>query len=168
VVITSQTVTVKGGDIGPITVGGTRVNLSIPKSAFAAPVQFTVTEPAQALTALPGIPGYTMMAGVGIQVQKNGSTYPGKFLKPVTLTMRSPSIHPSAVVGVWNGATFAADRNATVGTGALRLNFDSNPDVAVFSPGQVTGPVSGATGSVTGMPDAGSAILAGALVLTGM
>jgi hypothetical protein len=163
VVVTSQTIGPAGGTIGPVDVGGIPTTLTIPAGAFPVPVQITLTAPDLAAIGAGGFPGHNAIAGVGIGVQENGSTYPGTFLKPLTLTMSSSSITSSSVVVVWNGTAFVTESSATVTAGSATVTFDSDPDFAVLGPGTVPG----ATTPTTGKPFLGEGILAGALVLLG-
>jgi hypothetical protein len=133
-VVTSRTITPAGGVIGPVIIDGATVRLVIPAGAFPAPVQITITEPNLRAFDGAGPAGYKLVVGVGIQVQENGSDYPGAFLKPLTLTIRSFSIRSSSIVVVWNGAAFVPVNDATVSWGVAVVTFDSDPDFAVLSP----------------------------------
>jgi hypothetical protein len=168
-VITSQTITPAGGTIGPVTVGGATVTLVIPAGAFPDSIQITITEANLFAVGNAGTAGYKAVAGVGIQVEENGVPYPGTFLKPLTVTIRSSSITSSSVVMVWNGTAFVTAPDSTVTSGAAVVSFDTDPDFAVLSPlaGTVTA-IPGATKAVTGKPFLGEGILAGALVVLGV
>ena len=165
-VITSQTITPAGGTIGPVNVNGASVTLVIPAGAFPVAVQITLTAPDLTLVGDAGRAGFKAVAGVGIQVQENGSAYTATFLKPLTLSMSSSSITSSSVVVVWNGTAFVADTGATVTSGAAVVKFSTDPDFAVLSPTAAT-VIPGATTSPTGKPLIGEAALAGVLVLLG-
>jgi len=167
-VITSQTITPAGGTIGPVVVDGGTVTLLIPAGAFPVSVQLTVTGPKLFAVGDAGTAGYKAVAGVGIQVQENGSTYPGTFLKPLTLTIRSSSITSSNVVMGWNGAAFVTETDTTVASGVAVVRFDTDPDFAVLSPLATTAAaIPDATKSVTGKPLMGEGILACALIVLG-
>jgi len=166
VVVTSQTIGPAGGTIGPVNVNGTSVTLTIPAGAFPVPVQITLSAPDLAAIGTAGFFGHSAVAGVGIQVQENGSPYPGTFLKPLTLTMSSSSITSSGIVVVWNGTAFVAESAATVTAGSATVSFDSDPDFAVLAP-TGTGAIPGATTAATGQPFLGEGILAGLLLLLG-
>jgi hypothetical protein len=167
VVVTSQTVIgPAGGTIGPVNINGVAVTLTIPAGAFPVPVQITLTAPDLAAIGTAGFFGHSAVAGVGIQVQENGSPYPGTFLKPLTLTMSSSSITSSSIVVVWNGTAFVAESAATVTAGSATVSFDSDPDFAVLAPSG-TGAIPGATTAATGKPFLGEGILAGLLLLLG-
>ena len=168
-VITSQTITPAGGTIGRVTVDGATVSLVIPAGAFPVPVQITMTGPDLFAVGSAGTAGYKAVAGVGIQVQENGSTYPGTFLKPLSLTVRSSSITSSSVVMVWNGTAFVTEPDSTFTPGTAVIGFDTDPDFAVMSPLATTATtIPGATSSVTGKPFLGEGILAGLLVALGV
>jgi hypothetical protein len=168
-VITSQTITPAGGTIGPVVVDGAAVTLVIPAGAFPVSVQITITGPNLFAVGDAGTAGYKAVAGGGIQVQENGSAYPGTFRKPLTLTIRSSSITPSDVAVVWNGTAFVTETDATVASGVSVVRFDTNPDFAVLSPLTTTAaaPIPDATKSVTGKPFIGEGILACVLIVLG-
>jgi len=168
-VVTSQTITPAGGTIGPVTVDGAALTFVIPAGAFLVSVQITITEADLFAVGSAGTAGYNAVAGVGIQVQENGSPYPGTFLKPLTATIRSSSITSSSVVVVWNGTAFVAEPDSTVTSGAAVVSFDTDPDFAVLSPAGTTATtIPGATKAVTGKPFLGEGILAGVLVVLGV
>ena len=164
VVVTSQTIGPAGGTIGPVDVSGIPVTLTIPAGAFPIPVQITLTAPDLAAIGTSGFAGHSVVAGVGVQVQENGSTYPGTFLKPLTLTISSSSITSSSIVVVWNGTAFVAASGTTVTAGSAMATFDSGQDFAVLAP---AGGIPGATAASTGEPFLGEGILAGLLLLLG-
>jgi hypothetical protein len=166
-VVTSQTIGTAGGKVGPVSVDGITTTLTIPAGAFPVEVQITLTAPDLAAIGAAGFAGHSAVAGVGISVQENGSTYPGTFLKPLTVTMSSSSITSSSVVVVWNGTAFVTESSATVTAGSATVTFDSDPDFAVLAAGTATGTVPGATTPTTGKPFLGEGILAGVLLLLG-
>jgi len=162
----SRTVTPVGGTIGPVTIDGASVTLIVPAGAFPIPVQITLCAPELWARGNAGFRGFRVVAGVGIQVQENGSAYTGTFLKPLTLSMSSSRITSSSVVVVWNGTAFVAATDATVTSGAAVVKFSTDPDFAVLSPTAATA-IPAATTSPTGKPFIGEAALAGVLVLLG-
>ena len=167
-VVTSQTIGPAGGTVGPVSVDGITTTLTVPPGAFPVSVQITLTAPDLAAIGDAGVVCHWAVAGVGIQVQEHGSTYPGTFLKPLTLTASSSSITSSSVVVVWNGTAFVTESSATVTAGSATVTFDSDPNFAVLAPtGTATCAVPGATGATTGKPFLGEGILAGLLVLLG-
>jgi hypothetical protein len=167
-VVTSQTITPAGGTIGPLTINGASVRLVVPAGAFPVPVQITLTAPDLGAIGNAGFRSFSVVAGVGIQVQENGSTYPGTFLKPLTLDISSSSITSSSLVVVWNGTAFVTDPSATVRSGEARSSFDTDPDFAVLTPaGTAMTAIPGATSASTGKPLLGEGILAGVLLLLG-
>lgn len=167
-VVTSQTIGAAGGTVGPVDVAGIPTTLTVPAGAFSGPVQFTLTAPDLASVGAGGFSGHRAVAGVGIKVQKNGSTYPGTFLKPLTLTMSSSSITTSSIVVVWNGTAFVTESSATVTAGRATVTFDHDPNFAVLaSAGTAGSSIPGATGATTGQPFLGEGILAGLLLLVG-
>jgi hypothetical protein len=168
-VITSQTISPAGGTIGPVAVDGATATLVIPAGAFPVSVQITITGSKLFAVGDAGTAGYKAVAGVGIQVQENGSTYPGGFRKPLTLTIRSSFTTSSSVVMVWNGTAFVTEPDATVTSGTAVVRFDTDPDFAVMSPLVTTAaaPIADATRSETGQPFLGEGILACALIVLG-
>ena len=168
-VITSQTITPAGGTIGPLMVDGAIVTLVIPPGAFPVSVQITITAPDLNAIGNAGLDDYKAVAGVGIEIQVNGQHYPGKFLKPLILTIRTSSITASSVVVVWNGTAFVTETDTTIMSGVAVVRFDTDSDFAVLSPTKTTPrtPIPGATRPVTGKPFLGEGILAGALLMLG-
>jgi hypothetical protein len=168
-VITSQTITPAGGTIGPVVIDGATATLRVPAGAFPVSVQVTITGPKLFAVGDAGTAGYKAVAGVGIQVQRNGSAYRGTFGKPLTLTTRSSSITPSSVVMIWNGTAFVTEPNTTVTSGTAVVRFNTDPDLAVVAPLTTTAaaPIPDATKSVTGKPFLGEGILACALIVLG-
>jgi hypothetical protein len=165
-VVTTVTIGPAGGAIGPVTVDGFTLDITIPANTFPEDVQITVTAPD--LTTIPPQGGRTVVAGVGITVYEDGATYPGTFLKPITATFASPDITATSDVAVWNGSSFITDQDSTSAAGTASVSFDTDPDFVVESvvTTKVT-PVPGATEPVTGKPVLGEGILAGVLVLVG-
>jgi hypothetical protein len=170
-VVTSQTIGAGGGQVGPVTVDGVPTTLTVPAGAFTAAVQITLTAPSLAGVGTGGLAGHHAVAGVGVQVTQDGSTYAGTFLKPLTLTVSSSSITSACTVVVWNGAAFVA-AGGTVSAGAATVSFDHDPSFAVLAPASSAvppvAPIAGATGPKTGEPFLGEGILAGVLLLLGM
>jgi len=165
-IVTCQAVSPAGETIGPVGVAGAVVAVHIPAGAFPANVQICLMAPD--LGVIPPTPGFTVVAGVGVEVTLNGAPYPGTFLMPVTVTITSPRITASSQVVVWNGSSFVNDPNSTTIAGSASVSFDSDPAFAVESPTtSKTAPVPGATTPVTGEPFLGESILAGLLVLGG-
>ena len=168
VVVTSQTVTPAGGTIGPVTIDGASVTLIVPAGAFPVPVQITLTALNLCAIRIAGFRCFKVVAGVGIQVQENGSAYPGPFLKPLTLDTSSSSITASSILAVWNGTAFVTDPDITALSGELKAGFDTDPDFAVLTPASgATTAIPGATRAVTGKPLLGEGILAAVLLLLG-
>jgi hypothetical protein len=168
VAVTSQTITPAGGTIGPVTIDGASVTLIAPAGAFPVPVQITLTAPNQCAISPAGFRCFKVVAGVGVQVQENGSTYPGPFLKPLSLDMSSSSITASSILAVWNGTAFVTDPGMTALPGELKAGFDTDPDFAVLTPDcGATTAIPGATSAVTGKPLLGEGILAAVVLLLG-
>jgi hypothetical protein len=165
VVVTSQTVGPEGGTIGPVAAGRLHVTLRVPAGAFPVRVQITVTSPNVSAIGDAGYVGFRAVAGVGIRVQEHGATYPGTFLKPLTMTVSSGLITESSVVVVWNGSAFVIDHAAVTRAGSGTVTFDSDPDFAVLAP--TSAAIPGATTAPTGKPFLGEAIVAAALLLLG-
>lgn len=167
-VVTSQTIGPAGGKLGPLSVDGVTVTLTVPAGTFPVAVQITLTAPNLAAVGGAGFAGHRAVAGVGIQVQEHGAVYPGTFLKPLTLTMSSSSITTSSVVVVWNGSVFVTEPGATLAAGSATVTFDRDPNFAVLAPtGTAASGIPGATGASTGKPFLGEGILAGLLLLLG-
>ena len=168
VVVTSQTVTPAGGTIGPVTIDGASVTLIVPAGAFPVPVQITLTALNLCAIRIAGFRCFKVVAGVGIQVQENGSAYPGPFLKPLSLGISSSSITPSSILAVWNGTAFVTDPEFTALSGELKAGFDTDPDFAVLTPAcGATSAIPGATGAATGKPLLGEGIFAAAVLMLG-
>jgi hypothetical protein len=163
-VVTSVTIGPAGGTIGPVRIGEVLVRVRVPRGAFPVPVQITLTAPSVAGIGDAGFVGYEALGGVGVQVQENGSPYPGTFLKPVVLDMTSPLVTRSSIAVIWNGTRFVIDTAADLNGHVAQLTFDTDPDFAVLAP---TTQVRGATSATTGKPLLGEGILAGALLLLG-
>jgi hypothetical protein len=170
-VVTSQSIGPAGGKVGPVSVDGVTVNLTVPAGAFTDTVQITLTAPSLAGIGTGGMAGRHAVAGVGVQVTQNGATYPGTFHKPLTVTMASSSINAACAVVVWNGAAFVS-AGGTAGAGAATVSFDHDPSFAVLAPASSAvppvAPIAGATGPKTGEPFLGEGILAGVLLVMGM
>ncbi len=168
VVVTSQTITPAGGAIGPVSIDGASVTLIVPAGAFPVPVQITLTAPNLCAISAASFRCFKVVAGVGIQVQENGSTYPGPFLKPLSLDISSSSITASSILAVWNGTAFVTDPEFTALSGELKAGFDTDPDFAVLTPDcRATTAIPGATSAATGKPLLGEGILAAVVLLLG-
>lgn len=166
--VTSQTITPAGGSIGPVTIERASVTVIVPPGAFPVPVQITLCAPELWAIGNAGFRNFKVVAGVDIQVQQNGSTYPGTFLKPLTLIMSSSSITASSILTVWNGTSFVTDPDSTARSGEIKADFDTDPDFAVLTPARgATTAIPGATSAVTGKPLLGEGILAAAMLLLG-
>jgi hypothetical protein len=168
VVVASQTITPAGGTIGPVTIDGASVTLIVPAGAFPVPVQITLTALNLCAIRIAGFRCFKVVAGVGIQVQENGSAYPGPFLKPLSLGISSSSITPSSILAVWNGTAFVTDPEFTALSGELKAGFDTDPDFAVLTPAcGATTAIPGATSAPTGKPLLGEGILAAVVLMLG-
>lgn len=167
-VVTSQTITPAGGTIGPVTVDGASATLIVPAGAFPVPVQITLTALNLCAIRIAGFRCFKVVAGVGIQVQENGSAYPGPFLKPLSLGIWSSSITASSILAVWNGTAFVTDPEFTALSGELKAGFDTDPDFAVLTPAcRATRAIPGATSAGTGKPLLGEGILAAVVLMLG-
>jgi hypothetical protein len=166
--VTSQTITPAGGSVGPVTIDGAAVTVIVPAGAFPVPVQITLCAPELWAAGNAGFRNFKVVAGVDIQVEENGSTYPGTFLKPLTLDMSSSSITASSIVVVWNGTAFVTVPGTTARSGEVTASFDTDPDFAVLTPvSPATTAIPGATSAPTGKPLLGEGILAWVLLLLG-
>jgi hypothetical protein len=165
-VITSVTIGPAGGTIGPVTVDGASLVLTIPPGAFASPVQISVTAPDLAAITPPA--GDTDVTGFGVQVGMGGAPFSGTFLKPITATVSSPRITATSMVVVWNGTAFVPDTAATEAPGTATVSFDTDPQFVVQAP-VITIPkrVPSAVTPVTGEPFLGEGVLAGGLLVLG-
>jgi hypothetical protein len=165
-VVTTVAIGPAGGTIGPVSVDGADLIVNVPAGTFPVGVTITVTAPD--LTAITRPAGFIVVAGAGIEVNLDGSPYPGTFLNPINAIFQSPAIRVPGDVEVWNGTSFVTDPDSTTAPGVASVNFDTDPDFAVESPVSAKAtPVPGATIPVTGKPLLGEGILAGALVLAG-
>ncbi len=165
-VVTTVTVGPAGGTVGPVDVDGTSTTVTVPAGAFPATVTVTLTAPD--LAAITPVGGDSVVNGVGILVDLNGSPYPGTFLKPLTATLDDSKITAASVVVVWNGAAFVTDPDSTDASGVSTVSFDTDPDFAVETPVSAPPtPVPTATVPVTGEPFLGAGIAAGVLILGG-
>lgn len=133
-VITSVTIGPAGGIVGPVACNGGSQLLTIPPGAFPTSVQITLTCGNLALLGPFAFPGFSLVNAVGVTVQLHGSTYPGTFLRPLTLTARQATITAASVVGIWNGASFTLDTDSTVAPGVLTVSFDTDPDFGFMTP----------------------------------
>lgn len=139
-IVTSQTVGPAGKFIGSLGRGGLGATIRIPRGAFPVPVQITVSEPdgngggCQGGLAIGngGFPGYVATGGVGIVVQRNGSTYHRKFRKPLTLRMSLPSVSTPDHVLVWDGRSFVTAR-ATIRHASATVRVARSADYAVLA-----------------------------------
>jgi hypothetical protein len=166
-VITSVPIGPAGGTIGPLTVDGATVTLTVPAGAFSTQVLITVTQ-ADLSGLAARMPGYVIVAGLGVQVTINGQPYSGMFLKPLTVTIRSSQISASSVVQVWNGSAFVTDQASSSAAGVATISFDTDPYFIVQTPAtQAVSAVPGATTAQTGEPFLGEGIAAGGLLLLG-
>jgi hypothetical protein len=155
-----------GGTVGPLTVDGCILTVTIPASAFPMSVQITVTAPD--LAGIPPQHHRAVVCGAGITVSENGVKFAGTFLKPVTAVFGSPNITAASDVVIWNGTSFVTDPNSTASAGSASVSFDSDPAFAVETPVSTPPtPVPGATVPVTGKPVLGEGIVAGALIIGG-
>jgi hypothetical protein len=165
-VVTSVTIGPAGGTIGPVTVDGASLMVTIPAGAFPGPVQISVTAPD--LSAITPPAGFTNVTGFGIQVGMNGAPYPGTFLKPITATVSSPGITATSAVLVWNGTAFVPETTATEAAGTATVSFDTDPQFVVATPITVVPKkVPSAVTPVTGEPFLGEGVLAGGLLVLG-
>jgi hypothetical protein len=165
-VVTTMTITPAGGTVGPVTVNGVRLAVHVPAGAFPDDVLLTITAPD--LAAITPMPGFHVVAGVGVGISLNGAPYPGTFLKPVTVVFVSPMITPASAVMTWNGSAFVTDPSSIAVPGGASVSFDTDPAFTVESPTtSAVMPVPGATAPTTGEPFLGEGILAGLLLLGG-
>lgn len=166
-VLTSVTIGASGGTVGPVTgPDGAAIMLTVPAGAFSSPVQISVTAPD--LGAIAPATGDAVVAGVGVQVGRDGATYPGTFNKPITATISSSRISAGSVVDVWNGSAFVADSAATVSAGTATVSFDSDPQFVAETPvSTAPSAVPSATAPVTGLPFVGEGVAACGLLVLG-
>jgi hypothetical protein len=168
-VITSVTIGPAGGTIGPVSCDGASFVLTVPAGAFPTDVQITLTCGDLAILAPAAFTGFTVVTALGVLVQLHGATYPGTFLKPLTLVATDPALNASSVVGLWNGTSFINDPNVTAAAGMVTVTFDSDPNFGFMSPTTTPPkPVPHPTTPVTGKPLMGEGILAGLLLAAGI
>jgi hypothetical protein len=163
-VVTRQTIGPDGGKIGPVKVDGVAVALVVPKGAFSADMQVTLTAPKLSKVGDAGFSGYKAVAGVGVGLQQNGSKYNGSFAKQLAISFASQSINSLSVVATWSGTAFETEQGATVRSGSATVGFDKDPDFAVLA----RTAIQGGTSPSTGKPLTGEAILAVLLLLLGI
>jgi hypothetical protein len=140
-IVTSRIVTPAGALIGPLRLRKLVVRLRIRPGTFPAPVQITLTQPYARTGACQGgrgigdagHRGYRAVGGVGILVQQGGVTYPGPFLRPMRLHLRSRKIARSSLVLVWNGNRFMRAPRAVVRRRRARVGVDASSDYAVLT-----------------------------------
>ncbi len=116
--------------------------LRIVRGTFHPSVQITVTEPYGpdgACHGRPdlrdaGHPGYWAVSGVGILVQRSGTSLPGAFAHPLSLRARSRWISRQSLVVVWNGRHFRIVRRAVIRAGRAEVGVRVNADFAILSP----------------------------------
>ena len=144
-VVTSQTVGPGGHAIGLLRLGGIAASIRIHRQTFTGRVQATVTEPygdrgschgGQGIGS-GGFRGYRTLGGVGILVQRQGSTSRWKFAKPLVLRITSASIRPSSLVVVWDGRHFARAA-AVIGHRSATVRVLASSDIAVLARIRVT------------------------------
>jgi hypothetical protein len=163
-VVTTETVPTTGGAV-EAAVNGAEVGVDIPPGAFPEPVDVTLTAPDIDDIKAPSCG--EVVAGVGVGISAHGEKFRGMFLRPVTVTISSPRIHPSDTVAMWNGSAWVTDTGATVTAGMASIVMDRDGAFIVETPPACAPEVPGATTPVTGEPFLGVGILAGLLVLGG-
>jgi hypothetical protein len=139
-IVTSQMVGPAGKFIGSLGRGGLGATIRIPRGAFPFRVQITVSEPDESgggcqgglAIGNGGFPGYVAKGGVGILVQRDGSTYRRNFRKPLTLRMSLPSASAPDHILVWNGRRFAKTA-ATISHVAATVRVARGADYAVMT-----------------------------------
>ena len=163
-VLTSQTITDKGGTIGPLTDGSLKVTLVVPPDAFTSSVQITLTSPDVSQIGSAGFTGYHAVGGLGVQVDKGSTAYSGTFAKPLSLGLAASSITSRSIVVNWSGSKFVKSATSTAVTGVATVTFSTDPDFAVLRSGSS---VAGSTSAGTGEPFIGETLIALLLVLAG-
>jgi hypothetical protein len=141
-VVTSQTAGNGGKSIGPLQLSGGQALFFVGRGTFAGPVQLTVTEPFEQRGLCQGgqgvgdagFPGYTCVGGVGLLVQRNGSTYRREFRRALRVRLASSLIHRGSVLVQWNGRRFVKVAGQVVRPGVARADLTSGTDVAILNP----------------------------------
>jgi hypothetical protein len=154
-VVTSQTVGLGAGEIGPLQMSGGRASLSFHRRTFGGHDQITLTEPFGRHGACQGgrsignagFRDFRAVAGLGILVQHDGAAYRGRFGTPVRLRLDSRMIRSGSLLVAWNGRRFARVPGAVVRRGSVRADVTAGADLAILSPSRR--PAAAATATAT-------------------
>lgn len=141
-VVTSQTVGLAAGQIGPLQLSGGHASLSFHRRTFGAQYQVTLTEPfgrggeCQGGRSIgdAGFRDFMAVAGLGILVQHDGAAYHGRLAAPLRVRLNSRMIRPDSLLVAWNGRRFVRVPGAVVRRGSVRADVTAGADLAILSP----------------------------------
>lgn len=141
-VVTSQTVGLGAGEIGPLQLSGGRASLSFHRRTFGGHDQITLTEPfgrhgqCQGGRSIgnAGFRDFRAVSGLGILVQHDGTAYRGRFGTPLRLRLDSRMIRSGSLLVAWNGRRFVRVPGAVVRRGSVRADVTAGADLAILSP----------------------------------
>jgi len=141
-VVTSQTVGLRAGEIGPLQLSGGRASLSFHRRTFGGHDQITLTEPfgrhgeCQGGRSIrnAGFRDFRAVSGLGILVQHDGTAYHGQFGSPLRLRLDSRMIRAGSLLVAWNGRRFTRVPGAVVRRGSVRADVTAGADLAILSP----------------------------------
>jgi len=169
-VVTSQTVGLGAGQIGPLQLSGGRASLSFHRRTFGGQDQITLTEPfgrhgeCQGGRSIgdAGFRDFRAVAGLGILVQHDGAAYHGRFGTPLRLRLDSRMIRPGSLLVAWNGRRFVRVPGAVVRRGSVRASVTAGADLAILSPSSRSTAAATATAANAGFLAAAGLASAGA------
>jgi hypothetical protein len=141
-VVTSQTVGLGAGEIGPLQLSGGRASLRFDRQTFGGHDQVTLTEPfgrhgeCQGGRNIgdAGFRDFRAVAGLGILVQHDGAAYHGRLAAPLRLRLDSRMIRADSLLVAWNGRRFVRVPGAVVRRGSVRAEVTAGADLALLSP----------------------------------
>jgi hypothetical protein len=134
-VVATASIEPGGGVIGPVEVGGCKVELTAAPGTFATTVQISITAPSVSGVGDGGHRGYHAVCGIGVGIAVNGHACTGTFGHSLTLTISGFLIKPGERVALWNGTTFAFT-GSPVGNYSAVIRFKgSGEDFVVLAPG---------------------------------
>jgi len=141
-VLTSQTVGLAAGEIGPLHLSGGRAVLRFHRRTFGRQYQLTLTQPfgrhgqCQGGRSIgdAGFRNFWAVAGLGVLVQQDGADYHGRLGAPLRLRLDSRMISRDSLLVAWNGRRFVRVAGAVVRSGSVRADVTAGADLAILSP----------------------------------
>jgi len=162
-VLANQQVGSAGGTL-TTPVGSATVTIDVPSGTFSSPVDVTVTTPTDT-AAIPNA-----VVAFSISVESNGAPVSGTF-SAITVTVKDSALVPGDSIDYWNGSSYVAYPNATVGNGTATITITSDPTFVVMPPATTSNEgsttVAGATTPHTGIPVDGILLAGAAALVTG-